>query len=74
MLGLEVFFVQPISLRGKTKSLMPLCLIEAKTALIEAEIATSDEINHTIPALNALAENGKVLFGIPRVTQIWARK
>lgn len=70
MLNLEVSRVQPVELRGKTKLLMPLCLVEAKTALIEAGISTSEEIEQTISALNTLAENEKVLFEIPRVTQI----
>jgi ubiquinone/menaquinone biosynthesis C-methylase UbiE len=74
MRDLEVSHVQPVSLRGKTKLLMPLCLVEAKTALIEAGISTSEEIEQTISALKRLAENEKVLFGIPKVTQIWARK
>jgi SAM-dependent methyltransferase len=74
MLDLEVSHIQPVSLRCETKLLMPLCLVEAKTALIEAGISTSEEIEQTISALNRLAENEKVLFGIPKVTQISARK
>lgn len=70
----EISFVQTVILRGTTKPLMALSLMEAKTALIDTGISTSDEIEHTISALNRLAENEKTLFGIPRVTRIWARK
>jgi SAM-dependent methyltransferase len=74
MLNLEVSRVQPVKLQGNTKLLMPLSLMEAKTALVKAGISTSEEVEHTISALSMLVENDKVLFGVPRVTQIWARK
>ncbi|MCW5318963.1 methyltransferase domain-containing protein [Nostoc sp. KVJ3] len=70
----EVCLVQPVVLRKDNKRLIDLSLFEVVDALIEAGITTPEEIDQTITQIRALAADEKTVFGIPRVTQVWARK
>ena len=69
-----VYLVQPVALCEENKRLVDLTLFEAVDALLEAKLTTLEEINQTINQIRALAADEKTVFGIPRVTQIWARK
>ncbi|WP_224095660.1 class I SAM-dependent methyltransferase [Nostoc sp. MS1] len=70
----EVCLFQPVVLHQDNKRLIDLSLFEAVDALIEAGITTPQEIDQTITQIRALAADEKTVFGIPRVTQVWARK
>lgn len=70
----EVSLVQPVLARGDTKRLMELSLSEAADAMLEAGLALPEEIDRTVAEMRVLAEDETTLFGIARVTQIWARK
>lgn len=74
LLTREIFLVQPVAVHKETKRLIDLSLKEATDALIETGITTPEEIKQTIEQIRELAEDETTLFGIPRVTQIWARK
>ncbi|MDF5717123.1 MAG: methyltransferase domain-containing protein [Rhizonema sp. NSF051] len=74
LLTREIFLVQPVAVHKETKRFIDLSLKEATDALIETGITTPEEIKQTIEQIRELAEDETTLFGIPRVTQIWARK
>ncbi|BAY84327.1 type 11 methyltransferase [Calothrix parasitica NIES-267] len=69
----EISFVQP-TVMGENKRLIDMSLMEARNALIEAGLTKATQIDQTIAQLTELAEDNTTLFGIPRVTQIWAKK
>jgi SAM-dependent methyltransferase len=70
----QLSLIQPVIARGRTKRLIEFSLLEASEALIEAGLAERWEIEQIAAQLSAIAADEKVLLGIPRVTQIWARK
>jgi SAM-dependent methyltransferase len=70
----EVSLVQPVVVRGETKHLMDLSLSEATDALIEARLATPEEVERTVEQMKILVADETTIFGIARVTQVWARK
>lgn len=70
----EISLVQPVVVRGETKRLMEMTLSEAVAAMLEAKLATSREIEYIVTELRKLAADEITLCGIPRVTQVWARK
>lgn len=69
----EMSFVQPVVIRGESKRLVDLSLLEASKAVIDTGLATPREMEQTITQLKALASDETTIFGIARVTQIWAR-
>ncbi|BBD70635.1 type 11 methyltransferase [Nostoc commune NIES-4072] len=70
----EISLAQAVVVRGETKRVVDLSLFEANDVLIEAGLTTLEEINQTIAQIKALAADETTAFGIPRVTQVWARK
>jgi ubiquinone/menaquinone biosynthesis C-methylase UbiE len=70
----SVSLVQPVVVLAETKSLVDLSLFEAVDAFIEAELTTQQEIEQTLVQIRALAADQTTIFGIPRVTQVWAQK
>ncbi|MGB3641045.1 MAG: methyltransferase domain-containing protein [Rivularia sp. (in: cyanobacteria)] len=69
----EISFVQPVVV-GENKRLIDMSLSEARNALIEAGLTEAAEIDNTATQLKEIALDKTTIFGIPRVTQIWARK
>ncbi|RUR85112.1 methyltransferase domain-containing protein [Chlorogloeopsis fritschii PCC 9212] len=70
----EVSMYQPTIIRGEEKRLVDLTLSEAADAFIEAGLTTREEIDKMVAQIKTLATGENTVFGIPRVTQIWARK
>jgi hypothetical protein len=69
----EMSFVQPVVVRGENKRIVDLSLMEARNALIEARLTSTSEFDQTAAQLKELAMDETTMFGIARVTQIWAR-
>lgn len=69
----EISFVQPV-VAGENKRLIDMSLSEAKNALIEAGLELPAQIDRTVVQLKEIALDKTTIFGIPGVTQIWARK
>ncbi|BAZ16505.1 type 11 methyltransferase [Calothrix sp. NIES-4071] len=65
----EMSFVQPVVVRGESKRLVDLSLLEALSAVIDARLATKEEMEQTTTQLKALASDETTIFGIARVTQ-----
>ncbi|MDM9382386.1 methyltransferase domain-containing protein [Chlorogloeopsis sp. ULAP01] len=70
----EVNMYQPTVISGDNKRLVDLLLSEAADALLEAGLTTREEIDKMLTEIRMLAADENTVFGIPRVTQIWARK
>ena len=69
----EISFVQPVVM-GENKRLIDMSLSEARNALIEAGLELPAQIDRTVVQLKEIALDKTTIFGIPRVTQIWAKK
>ena len=70
----EMSFVQPVVVRGENKRIVDLSLMEARNALIEAGLTRTSEFDQTAAQLKELALDETTMFGIARVTQVWARR
>ena len=70
----QVALAQPAIVRGPAKRLPEWTLQEAAPALLEARLATEQEIDALLLSMQALAEDDTVLFGMARMTQVRARK
>lgn len=70
----EVALAQPAIVRGETKRLMEWSITEGAPNLIAAGLTTQEEINQILVGIKALAEDETTVFGISRVTQVWAKK
>jgi ubiquinone/menaquinone biosynthesis C-methylase UbiE len=70
----EVAVVQPAFVRGDQRRLPEWTLAESAQAILEAGLATRGELDAILAELKGLAEEGRTLFGMARMTQVWARK
>jgi ubiquinone/menaquinone biosynthesis C-methylase UbiE len=70
----EVALAQPVFLRGDAKRLPEWTLVESAPALVEAGLATREEIDRIAAELKAIAEDETTLFGMAQMTQVWARR
>lgn len=70
----EVSLAQPVFVRGDAKRLPEWTLSECAPAIVEAGLATQEEIDHLAAELEAMAADETTLFGMARMTQVWARK
>lgn len=70
----EVALAQPVFVRGAAKRLPEWTLSECAPALIQAGLATQEEIDRITAEMKAIAEDETTLIGMARMTQVWARK
>lgn len=70
----EVALAQPAVVRGDAKRLPEWTLTEAEEAIVEAGLADAEEIRQVAAEMAALAQDDSVLFGMTRMTQVWARR
>lgn len=70
----EVTLAQPVFVRGDAKRLPEWTLMESASALIEAGLATAEEIAAVAAEMKAFAEDETTLFGMALMTQVWARR
>jgi len=70
----EVTLAQPVFVRGDAKRLPEWTLTESAPALIEAGLATAEEITAVAAQMKALAEDPTTLFGMAEMTQVWGVK
>jgi SAM-dependent methyltransferase len=66
--------VQPAGLTGEVKAISPITLEAIADTVLEAGLATADEINRTVDELYAFADAPYTLLSLPRVVQAWSRK
>jgi SAM-dependent methyltransferase len=66
--------VQRADLTGEAKT-MPMLTVEATAAaMLDAAIATEDEIAAAVEGLRVFAADDSTMFGSPRIVQAWARR
>lgn len=70
----RVSLVQPVYTAGPAKDLPRWTLEEFAGAAIEAGLATPAEIAALLDEMARLTEDPGTLFGMARMTQVWARK
>ncbi len=70
----EVMLAHPAFARGEPKRLPEWTLSECAPALLQAELATQEEIDAITAEMELLAKDDSVLFAMARMTQVWARK
>jgi SAM-dependent methyltransferase len=69
----SVRLVQPVALTPEKKRLPGWTLEEAAPSLLEAGLATQDELDALFRRMLELAEDPGVVFAMARMTQIWSR-
>ncbi len=70
----QAALVQPAYTRGDAKRLPEWTLAESAPVLIEAGLATQAEIDALVQEMQAWAADENTLFGMARMTQVWARR
>lgn len=69
-----VTVAQAAGISGEVKLLAPLTLEAIADSVIEAGLATAEELGELVDELYALAEQDGTLMSTPRVVQAWGRK
>lgn len=70
----HIAVVQRVDLTGEGKT-MPMLTVQATaTAMLEAGIATQEEISKAVDQLQAFAADDTTLHGSPRLFQAWTRR
>src|SRR5581483_6777653 len=70
----QVALAQPVCVRGDAKRLPEWTLAECAPALTAEGLATQAEIDELVAEMAALAADENSLFGMARMTQVWARR
>jgi ubiquinone/menaquinone biosynthesis C-methylase UbiE len=70
----DVELAQPAFVRSDQRRLPEWTLSECAPAILEAKLATREELDAILAELKGLADEGRTLFGMARMTQVWARK
>ena len=71
-LGMNV--VQPAGFSGEVKSISPITLEAIADAVLDADLATPDELARTVDELYAFADEDKTVLSLPRIVQAWGRR
>lgn len=66
--------VQPSGFEGEVKSLVPITMDAISTSVVEAGVATEQEVATTVAELEAFAERDDTILGVPRIIQAWGRR
>ena len=70
----EIQMPQTVCVRGDAKRLPQWTLVESGPALLEAGLATAEEIDHVVADMEMLVADETVLFAMAQMTQVIARK
>lgn len=65
---------QPAGFEGEAKLITPLTMQSIGERVIEAGLATVDEVKRIVEGLTEAALNSTVLMGMSRIFQVWGRK
>lgn len=74
LVSLNVAVVQPVLKEGPAKRLPEWTLTEAMPAILEAGLATAEEITAIAEEMARLAADPTTEFGMAQMTQVWATK
>jgi len=70
----KVRFDQPVYATGEAKRFWEYTFLEAAPVIVQAGLATHDEIQELKRELAAVAENPSIMVAQARKVQVWARK
>jgi hypothetical protein len=65
---------QPAGFEGEAKLITPLTMQSIGERVIEAGLATVDEVKRIVEGLTEAALNSTVVMGMSRIFQVWGRK
>lgn len=71
---LGVNIVQPAGMEGEVKLVTPLTLENIADTVLTEGIATQAELDDTVTALYAIADDPAFLVSLPRVVQVWGER
>ena len=71
-LGMNV--VQPAGLEGEVKLINPITLEAVGDAVVDAGLATAEELAELLDELSSFARTEGTVLSIPRVVQVWGRR
>jgi SAM-dependent methyltransferase len=71
-LGMNV--VQPAGLEGEVKLINPITLEAVGDAVVDAGLATAEEVSEVLDELSSFARMEGTVMSIPRVVQAWGRR
>jgi hypothetical protein len=66
--------VQPSGFEGEVKSLVPITMDAISGSVVQAGLATEQEVAATVAELEAFAERDDTILGVPRIVQAWGRR
>jgi hypothetical protein len=66
--------VQPSGFEGEVKSLVPMTMDAISGSVVQAGLATEQEVAATVAELEAFAERDDTILGVPRIVQAWGRR
>lgn len=66
--------VQPAGFSGDIKRIAPITLEAVADAMVAADVATSEDVGHTIEELYAFANTEGTVQSLRRVVQTWGRR
>jgi SAM-dependent methyltransferase len=72
--GVAMNVVQPAGISGDIKVIAPITLEAIGDAVLEAGLASSDELNTAVDELYAFAHREGTLISGPRIVQCWGRR
>jgi SAM-dependent methyltransferase len=72
--NVQAALAQPAYVRGEAKRLPDWTIAESAPVLISEGLTTQAEVEKLVTEMAALAEDENTLFGMARMTQVWARK
>ncbi len=65
--------VQPAGMTGEVKLITPITLEAIADAVLQAEIASPDELAATVDDLYSFADDDATFMSLPRIVQAWGR-
>jgi SAM-dependent methyltransferase len=70
----SVHVVQPAAMDGEITVVAPITLENVADAVVQAKLATRDEVEQTIDELYEFARADGTLLSLPRIVQAWGRR
>ena len=70
----DMTLVQPIGTRGEVKLLNPITMENIADAILQAGLASRQEIDILVQDLYRFAENPRSVAGVPRIIQAWGQR
>jgi len=70
----RLHLVQPVHLEGDGKLLASITMQRIAESVMAEQLASQNEIDDIVKALNVAASDSTILLGFPRIFQVWGRR